>query len=125
MAFTYKITDWLEAFGRVSADSYSELQEERRAVGSLATTFGLNRTSAGNIGSGYLRRDITFSEYNYDFMLNFNKKLTEDFSLKGVLGATYRKTKFSTYTVATNGGLVVPGVYSIQNSVGALIFSVC
>lgn len=123
-AFTYKITEWLEAFGRVSADSYGELQEERRAVGSLATTFGLNRTSAGNIGSGYLRRDITFSEYNYDFMLNFNKKLSEDFSLKGVLGATYRKTKLGTYTAATNGGLVVPGVYSIQNSVGALIFPV-
>jgi len=124
MSLTYKITSWLDAYGRVAADSYSELQEERRAVGSLATTFGLNRTSAGNAASGYLRRDINFTEYNYDFMLNFNKNFGEDFNLKGILGATERKTKYSTLTSATNGGLVVPGIYSLQNSASALIFPV-
>jgi len=124
MSVTYKITSWLDAYARVAADSYSELQEERRAVGSLPTTFGLNRTSAGNAGSGYLRRDINFTEYNYDFMLNFNKNFGEDFNLKGILGATERKTKYSTLTSATNGGLVVPGIYSLQNSVSALIFPV-
>jgi len=124
MSLSYKITNWLDAFGRVSADSYNEQQEERRAVGSLPTTFGLNRTRAANIGSGYLRRDITFSEYNYDFMLNFNKSIGTDFSLKGILGSTYRQTKYSTMTSATNGGLVVPGVYSLQNSVNALIYPV-
>ena len=41
MSLNYKITDWLSAFGRVSADTYSEYQEERRAVGSVPTTFGL------------------------------------------------------------------------------------
>jgi len=121
MAFTYKITNWLEAFGRVSADSYSEIQEERRAVGSLATTFGVSRT---NQKSGYLRRDITFSEYNYDFMLNFNKDLGSDFNLKGILGSTYRKTKYATYTASTNGGLNVPGIYSLQNSTSALVFPI-
>ncbi|HZK92703.1 MAG TPA: SusC/RagA family TonB-linked outer membrane protein [Prolixibacteraceae bacterium] len=124
MSLTYKITSWLDAYGRVAADSYSELQEERRAVGSLATTFGLNRTSAGNAASGYLRRDINFTEFNYDFMLNFNKNFGEDFNLKGILGATERKTKYSTLTSATNGGLVVPGIYSLQNSANALIFPV-
>ncbi len=119
VSLTYKITDWLEAFGRVSADSYNEYQEERRAIGSVATTFGLGRTSQG---SGYLRRDITFSEYNYDFMLNFNKNLGTDFNLKGVLGATERRTNYNTYTNSTNGGLAVPGVYSIQNSLGRLLF---
>ncbi len=121
MSLTYKITDWLEAFGRVSADSYSEYQEERRAVGSVATAFGVSRA---NQGSGYLRRDITFSEYNYDFMLNFNKSFGTDFNLKGVLGATQRKTKYFTYTSSTNGGLTVPGIYSIQNSAAPLVFPV-
>ena len=116
MSLTYKITNWLEAFGRVSADSYSESQEERRAVGSVPTTFGVSRATQG---SGYLRRDITFSEYNYDFMLNINKNFGKDFNLKGVLGATERKTKSFTYTSSTNGGLTVPGIYSIQNSAAA------
>jgi len=121
MSATYKITSWLEAYGRVAADSYSELQEERRAVGSLATTFGISRT---NQASGYLRRDITFSEFNYDFMLNFNKNFGENFNLKGILGATERKTNYSTYTNSTNGGLTVPGIYSIQNSASTLVFPV-
>jgi TonB-linked SusC/RagA family outer membrane protein len=121
MSLTYKITSWLEAFGRVSADSYSEIQEERRAVGSVPTTFGISRTSQG---SGYLRRDITFSEYNYDFMLNINKNFGENFNLKGILGITDRKTKYFTYLNSTNGGLTVPGVYSIQNSASTLVFPV-
>ena len=121
MSLTYKITSWLEAFGRVSADSYSENQEERRAVGSVPTTFGISRT---NQGSGYLRRDITFSEYNYDFMLNINKNFGDNFNLKGILGVTDRKTKYFTYLNSTNGGLTVPGVYSIQNSASSLVFPV-
>jgi len=121
MALTYKITNWLDVFGRVSADSYNESQEERRAVGSVPTTFGVSRATQG---SGYLRRDITFSEYNYDFMLNINKNFGSDINVKAVLGATERKTKYFTYTSSTNGGLTVPGIYSIQNSVAAPPFPV-
>ena len=121
MALDYKITDWLSAYGRVSADSYNEYQEERRAVGSVPTTFGINMAT---VGSGYLRRDIIFSEYNYDFMLNFNKNFGENFNLKGILGATERKTNYATETSSTNGGLAVPGIYSLQNSLSALVFPV-
>jgi TonB-linked SusC/RagA family outer membrane protein len=121
MAIDYKITDWLSAFGRVSADSYNEYQEERRAVGSVPTTFGISRAT---VGSGYLRRDIIFSEYNYDFMLNINKNFGENFNLKGILGATERRTNYAIETQSTNGGLAVPGIYSLQNSLGALTFPV-
>jgi TonB-linked SusC/RagA family outer membrane protein len=121
MALTYKITDWLSAFGRVSADSYNNYQEERRAVGSVPTTFGLG-TPMPTVGSGYLRRDITFSEYNYDFMLNINKNFGSDINVKGVLGATERRTNYATLTASTNGGLSVPGIYSLQNSVAPLVF---
>ncbi|MDP4291209.1 MAG: SusC/RagA family TonB-linked outer membrane protein [Bacteroidota bacterium] len=123
VSLDYKITDWLSAFGRVSADSYNEYQEERRAIGSVPTTFGLG-TPTPTVGSGYLKRDITFSEYNYDFMLNINKNFGKDISLKGILGATERRTNYSTTTNSTNGGLAVPELYSIQNSLGRLLFPV-
>ena len=116
----YKITDWLNAFARVSADSYAEIQEERRAVGSVATAFGVSRA---NQKSGYLRRDNTFSEYNFDFMLNFKKKIGENFNLSGVLGANQRRTNNSFLSSSTNGGLFVPGIYSIQNTFAALPYS--
>ena len=63
-ALDYKVTDWLDIFGRVSVDTYSELQEERRAVGSIAATFGIGTGADGSLqrsdqASGYLRRDIS------------------------------------------------------------------
>ena len=113
----YKITDWLSAYGRVSADSYNEAQEERRAVGSVATAFGVSRASQQ---SGYMRRDNTFSEYNFDFMLNIKKKITDDLSFTGLLGANERRTKNTFLFTSTNGGLNVANIYSLQNSTAAL-----
>jgi TonB-linked SusC/RagA family outer membrane protein len=123
----YKLTDWLDIFGRASIDTYNELQEERRAVGSIASVFGIgsgadgsnNRSSAG---SGYLRRDITFDEYNYDLMLNFKKSLSESLNLNGVLGSNIRRTNYNRLISATNEGIGVARIYSLQNSVGPLMF---
>lgn len=124
MSLNYKITSWLDAYMRAAVDTYDEIQEERRAVGSVPTAFGVPNAAGArtNQGSGYLRRDNTFSEYNYDFMLNFNKDITESINIKGVVGANERRTDASFFTNSTNGGLTVPGIYSIQNSVSALPF---
>jgi len=125
---TYKIAEWLNIFGRVAVDHYAELQEERRAVGSVPGTFGIGTGPDGSIGrsdqgSGYLRRDITFSEYNYDVMANFNKNLSKSFNLKAVLGMNIRQTKYNRLISATSGGLSVPELYSLQNSAGPLPLS--
>jgi TonB-linked SusC/RagA family outer membrane protein len=117
----YKLTDWLEAYARFSGDSYSEFQEERRAVGSVATTFGVSRTSQK---SGYMRRDNTFSEYNGDFMLLFKKKLSESFNLNGILGLNEMRRTTSLFSNSTNGGLSVPDIYSIQNSISTPPFPI-
>jgi len=128
LAVTYKIADWLNLFGRFSVDTYSELQEERRAVGSIAGTFGIGTGADGSIGrsdaeSGYLRRDINFSEFNYDLMANFNKDLSKSFNLKAILGMNIRKTNYARLISATNGGLSVAELYSLQNSAGPLPLS--
>ncbi|MEG1229781.1 MAG: TonB-dependent receptor, partial [Flavobacterium sp.] len=115
----YKITDWLSALGRVSLDTYKELQEERRAVGSIASGFGL---SPVNETSGYKRYDNNFQEINYDFMLNFNKKFAENFSLTGILGANVRRDDKESVLSSTIGGLVTPGIYALSNSRYALPF---
>jgi TonB-linked SusC/RagA family outer membrane protein len=126
MTLNYKLADWLSVFGRISADTYSGIQEERRNVGSVANRFGIGQGSAdGSIGrseqqSGYQRKDISFSEYNYDLMLNFNRQLTSQIELRGVLGSNIRRTDYNWILSATNGGIGVPGLYSIQNSVDAI-----
>ncbi|MBE0648878.1 MAG: SusC/RagA family TonB-linked outer membrane protein [Bacteroidales bacterium] len=128
VAATYKVAEWLNIFGRVSVDMYSELQEERRAVGSVPGTFGIGTGPDGSLGrsdqgSGYLRRDIKFSEYNYDVMANFNKNLSKSLNLKAILGMNIRQTKYDRLISATSGGLSVPELYSLQNSAGPLPLS--
>ncbi|MEP5341334.1 MAG: SusC/RagA family TonB-linked outer membrane protein [Algibacter sp.] len=121
----YKIIDNLTISGKASVDQYSEIQEERRAVGSVATAFGINEGSDGSYnrsdqGSGYLRRNINSRETNLDVLLNYSKDFTDDLSFSAFLGSNLRKNTLNMVTAATNGGLKVPGVYSLQNSTDAL-----
>lgn len=103
-ALNYKINDWLNVEGRVSLDTYSFLQEERA-----------NQGTRGREGK-YERKNINFSEMNYDLMLNFNKNVTEKLNISGVLGTNIRRNDFSSISALTNGGLVLPGLYSLSNS---------
>ncbi|MDH5603153.1 MAG: SusC/RagA family TonB-linked outer membrane protein, partial [Cyclobacteriaceae bacterium] len=109
----YKITDWLEATGRVSVDRYTELRELRRAVGSTAQEFGVTKADAS---SGYERQDIFVSETNFDFMLSMNKELATDVTLYGMVGTNVRKNRLESVLASTNGGLAIPGLYALSNS---------
>jgi outer membrane receptor protein involved in Fe transport len=53
-------------------------------------------------------------------MGNFHKDISKSFNIKGVVGMNIRRTNFTRMISATNGGLVVPEVYSLQNSAGPL-----
>ena len=119
-SLNYQITSWLSALGRVSLDTYKELQEERRAVGSLASGFGLSPVDET---SGYQRFDNNFQEINYDAMLNFNKKFGDNISLTGILGANIRRDDRENVLSSTIGGLVTPGIYALSNSRYALPFA--
>ncbi|GAB3659451.1 SusC/RagA family TonB-linked outer membrane protein [Echinicola sediminis] len=103
----YELTDWLKAMARFGIDSYSDLQEERMAIGSLDQ-------------SEYSKFQRTFEQYNSDFILSFDKNLNESLSLTGLLGFNVRNTKVIWTRATTNGGLVNPGIYSLGNSVNAL-----
>jgi TonB-linked SusC/RagA family outer membrane protein len=118
-SINYEIADWLDVFGRVSADSYYEMQDERRAEGSVSMRFGLANVP-DRVTSGYIRRDNTFSEYNFDLMLKFKKNIGQSISINGILGFNERRTNNTYFSNATNGGLLIPGVYSLQNTRSAL-----
>ncbi|MDY8137664.1 SusC/RagA family TonB-linked outer membrane protein [Aquimarina sp. 2201CG5-10] len=117
VSLNYIVTDWFNITGRVATDTYSELQEERRANGSVASNFGVSR---GNVDSGYSRRNIQNTETNYDLMLNFDKDLNEELNIKGILGTNIRRNHFQSILASTSGGLSVPRLYSLQNSVDPL-----
>ncbi len=117
MQVDYKLTDYLSFMGRTSIDTYSELNEERRAVGSVSGEWGVGRLDAG---SGYSRFAKTFTETNMDLMAKFNKNLTKDLTLSAILGTNIRKTTVDQVFSSTSGGLIVPGLYSLSNSIAEL-----
>ncbi|WP_291964986.1 SusC/RagA family TonB-linked outer membrane protein [Maribacter sp.] len=108
-SISYDVLPWLEIFGRATVDTYAELREERNNIGSIDTP-------------EYSRKNINFSEYNYDFFLNFNGDISDKFGISGVLGTTYRQTKNNYVTATTDGGLKLEGIYALSNSVNPIVF---
>ncbi|WP_324680596.1 SusC/RagA family TonB-linked outer membrane protein [Hymenobacter sp. GOD-10R] len=104
---SYKVNDWFDIMGRVTLDSYDELQEERNAVGSTGTPF-------------YSRYNRTSREYNYDLIANFNKNITDKFNIRGLIGTNFRRNQINSIFAQTSGGLVVPRLYSLSNSINPL-----
>jgi len=110
----YEITDWLSVLGRVAYDGTSEMQEERVAVGSAAVGAPISA------GSFYGRFNRSFNESNFDLLLNFKKDITQDISFRGLLGSNLRRSNLNSIRAGTNGGLVVPGLYSLSNSLNPI-----
>lgn len=108
----YEFASWVNVTGRVSTDTYNELQEERRAIGSVPANFGVSR---GDVDSGYSRKNITNTETNYDLIVNFNTDLSESINLSGLIGTNIRRSEYQSIFASTAGGLSVPGLYSLLN----------
>lgn len=103
VAATYKFADWFNVLGRVSTDTYDERQEERANSGSVDVPF-------------YQRFNRTSREYNYDLIGNFSANITEGFSFRGLIGANVNRINTTSIFASTNGGLVIPSLYSLSNS---------
>ncbi|TAK40314.1 MAG: SusC/RagA family TonB-linked outer membrane protein [Saprospiraceae bacterium] len=104
MGATYNVTDWFDITGRVALDQYSEVQEERIAVGSVDV-------------SQYSRFNRSFSEVNYDLFGQFKElHLTDNLKFNALLGTNIRKQNIASIRATTNGGLILPGVYSLSNT---------
>jgi TonB-linked SusC/RagA family outer membrane protein len=100
----YKVLPYLSVLGRVSLDSYDQFVEYHTAIGSVHQ-------------SSYTRSNASYKETNYDLLVNFDKKLTTDIGLRALLGGNIRQAVNTSILATTNGGLVVPGLYTLANSV--------
>ena len=102
----YQPLKWLNLLGRVSMDHYSEIEQERKAVGSVGVPF-------------YRRFNQTYNEVNYDLLASTDWKLGGDFNVKALLGSSTRVQSRSSIDASTNGGLALAGLYTISNSINA------
>lgn len=99
----YKISNTLNLTGGITNDYYNQLIEQRNNVGSQATSF-------------YSRQNLTYNETNYNVLLNFNKDLGNNFNIKALAGGNIQKDEITSIFASTNGGLLLPGFWSISNS---------
>jgi len=99
----YKLAPWVTLEGRAATDTYSEFQNER-------VEWYSNQTSKY---SKYLR---TFQETNLDLMAKFTKTF-DGFSVNGLLGVNRRRTTASSTYITTVGGLLVPSLFNLSNSI--------
>ena len=57
-----------------------------------------------------------YSQVNNSLLLNYNKKLTASLALKATAGANVQMIHYRSNSAHTTGGLMIPGVYTLQNS---------
>ena len=104
VVLNYEINDVFNIMGRITNDNFSELREERIGFQSVDVP-------------SYRKYTKSYYERNYDLFLNFDKDLSEKLNLFGMVGTNIRRSSEVVTDGSTNGGLVVPGVYSFSNSV--------
>lgn len=104
LEFKYDILPGMYALAVISGDTYDLFVSEQTAVNSHAT-------------SSYSEVYRKFTEMNYEGRLHYDKKWG-DFSLNSFIGTNRRHLTSSRLSSFTSGGLIVPNLYTITNSVG-------
>jgi TonB-linked SusC/RagA family outer membrane protein len=99
---TLNLTDYITASGTLYLDTYTFNARERVSKGSQALSMfkQVNRQA---------------TETNLEGKLAFNKTIN-DFSVLAMLGANQRVNNYARFEAETDGGLVVDGLYTINNS---------
>lgn len=110
----YKLNNHWNITARGSIDTWNQKDEGRRAVGSNAEDFGISDLP---VKSGYALLNSSQSEVNFDLFANYSRKFDNGISLGGLLGTALRRNQYSDLENSTEGGLIIPGLYALNNSV--------
>ena len=108
---TANITPWLNFLLRSNINAYNDVTETK--------TLG---TGANFTGGAYKLDQSNYKNVRVQALLNANKKLGKDFELTGSIGGeTYRNLGGNFSTTTTDGGLRIPGLFTISNSINTPI----
>lgn len=108
----YELADWLNFQVRGGTDFNSELRDRQRAFSTMRFPFG-----------SYREERVRNSETNFDFLVSANKNISQRFSIGVNLGGNKQISRFNNYEV-TAPQLLIPGIYSLNNTRVALVNSV-
>jgi hypothetical protein len=96
---------WLSVNGRYGLDSYDFTNQYHRAIGSAEL-------------SGYYIDAFEFKKTEFDLFTHLSKKFfTPSLTINSTVGFSKIKSTNNSFGGSTNGGLTIPNLYSLQNSV--------
>ncbi|MCC8152826.1 MAG: hypothetical protein LIP01_00580 [Tannerellaceae bacterium] len=107
----WRITPDLDVRVRSNLSAYSLNQHEKYPIS--VSVYDENFKYVG----GYEESNEYYLDSNTDILLNYAKQLNRSFGLKASAGGSFRSIKENNNWGATKGGLIAPGIYTLQNSV--------
>jgi len=108
---TYKFTNELSLMLRGSIDYNKDIRETKRPWDASGNKFAQG---------SYRVQDIKSYEVNADFLLKYDKKISEYLQMNVNLGGSQMRNEYRKSELRADG-LVVPGVYSLDNNASPLI----
>ena len=105
MSLTYHLTDDLSLMVRTAADQQSSFRED----------FLHNDTYIIAANGNYSTNNSTALEWNSDFLLNYNKQITDNFSISANLGGNSRLAR-NKFVSTSNNGLNAANIFAISNA---------
>jgi TonB-linked SusC/RagA family outer membrane protein len=112
IALKYNFYDWLTLQVRGGTDFNNDLRKRRRAFSTQRFPFG-----------SYREERVRNGESNFDFLLSANKDISDKFSLGANFGGNRQSSKMNNLEV-TAPQLLIPGIYSFNNTKVALVSSI-
>jgi TonB-linked SusC/RagA family outer membrane protein len=103
-ALTAILGKGLSVTSRFGHDGYTDVREEHVPTGSNATSF-------------YSLSTRKLSETNIDLILDYKTDLASNVTLNAFVGSNQRYNSYTRTGATTQGGLSVPNVYNLSNSV--------
>jgi len=107
----YKFTPELSLMVRGSIDYNHDIRETQRPWDSAGNKFAQG---------SYRLQDIDSYEINADFLLKYDKKISNSFQLNATVGGSQMRNEYKKSELRADG-LVIPGVYSLTNNASPLI----
>lgn len=105
MSLTYHLTDDLSLMVRTAADQQSSFRED----------FLHNDSYIIAANGNYSTNNSTALEWNSDFLLNYNKQITDNFSISANLGGNSRLAR-NKFVSTSNNGLNAANIFAISNA---------
>lgn len=124
VSLSYKLTDWLKVRGtyrrQQSTGSSQDIYPTELQVTSYQASFNpYAETTAEGVLAAYHAGNFSDIRQNFEGLATFDYKY-KDYTINANVGFDINKINKEYFDANTSGGLVIPGVYSLANSVNPL-----